>query len=109
MDFIGFSNLEILDLEDAPHIPIAWGFRQNSEFLPIFNHLLHRYKEFGLMRRSIDTSYSHQPKGSLRKIQEANALGFENLTFPFLGLAFGVLVSSVIGIMEKLKNTVRVR
>ena len=108
MDFISFKNLEILDLVDAPRIPIVLGFKPNSEFLPIFNHFFHRYKEFGLMRRSIDTAYSHQPSGISRTVQDAYPLGFVNLTFPFLGLMFGIFVSSIVGVIEKLEKTFKI-
>ena len=101
IEFMGYPNLKILDLEDASKLMMAYGFKPGSEFLALFNHQLQRLREAGILERALRTLNSQQPKGNVKEQPEALVLGFENLTFPFVVLAAGCLGAVTIAILEK--------
>ena len=102
IEFIGYPNLKILQLKDASKLSMGVGFKPGSEFLPIFNHELQRARESGLLEHTLGTMNSNQPKGPISlEQQEAVTLGYENLAFPFICLASGFLLASIVALFEK--------
>ena len=100
-EFIGYEGLRILDLVDSPRASFALGFAKGSEFLEIFNHEILRMKEFGILGYELRSLNSRVQNSAMKdEVNEAFALGFDSVVFPFAILAASVVAAVLISIAE---------
>jgi len=96
-----------LKFDDSIPDYLSFGFPQDSEFVDLFNKALLEMKENGildsLVRKWIVLTSNHVNRWELVP-ESGTTLGFENLSFPFLGLAFSMFVSCVLSLFEKLSG-----
>ena len=89
------KNLKPLKLEDQFRDPWGFGLKKDSELSGIFQHALIGLQESGLLhqlKRKWLPPRLEDPMGN-----QAAALGYENLSLPFIGL--GVAITLVFGIV----------
>ena len=92
-------STKALKLEDSLKDHMAFAFQNDSEFVEVFNIFLLNLRQTGLL----DKIYQ---KWIPKSVEEADPdepvspLGFENLSFPFLGLTWGALVAGLFVLIE---------
>ena len=82
-------------LQGKVKTPFSWAFQKDSELADVFNHHLQKMKETGTMSRMRQEVVQNVNKKVAGKVEDANALSFENVAFPFLVLLTGILLSFV--------------
>ena len=98
------ENFVVLDLDDMIPTPIALAFPPNSELRYTINYFLLKIKESGLL----DKMRRDWMPAKKEEVQEgATVLGFENLVFPFLCLASGLILSLSLAFVEKVRGSMR--
>ena len=93
-------NTKALNLDDSLKDYLAFAFQNDSEFVEVFNVFFLKLRQTGLLnkiyQRWIPRSFEEAKPDQL-----ISALGFENLSFPFMGLMWGALVAGLIVLVEK--------
>ena len=90
---LNFPDTIVLDLDDSISDYFAFAFQKNSEFAEIFDAFLLKLRQAGIMNKIHQKWIPSTGKEGKGDSQEAVTLGFENMSFPFLSLAFGALVA----------------
>ena len=93
-------DIIVLNLPDALYGYFAFGFRKNSQYSALFNYHLFKLEERGFLAKLRERWTSPKSKASTTST-EAAALGYDNVLFPFLILAFGLILGLLFGISEK--------
>ena len=87
----------MVDSQEKNKKPAAWAFQKNSELVDLFNHHLHKMQETGTLDRLWKQIEIKIKKGNdAPKIQEANALGYRNVSVPFSALLTGIIAAIVL-------------
>ena len=92
-----------LQLQDKISVPLAMAFPKGSEIEPIVSYFMLKLKETGLMSKmKQDWGLGRgRQRNRWEEIQErGTVLGFENLSFPFFILGFGIASSTVLSVLE---------
>lgn len=104
LDSAHMNGVVALDLEDQLSIADAFAFPQGSELQESVNYFILKLRESGVHDKlrqkwvpSVAKETEEQSSGTV--------LGFENLSFPFLTLAFGVVSAVTLAGMERLVGT----
>ena len=99
LDSAHMGSVTALDLEDRLSIADAFAFPQDSELRESVNHFMLKLRETGvhdkLRQKWIPSTTRETAMGS------GTVLGFENLSFPFLILAVGVMTSLAMAGVER--------
>ena len=91
------NSLNPLILDEKISVPVAMAFTPNSEILETLSPFLLKLKESGVLQKIKQKWNLDRQGGQQRQMQESGTvLGFENLSFPFLVLAFGIIVSMML-------------
>ena len=101
------TEFNVLDLEDMIPTPVAMAFPPDSELRTTVNTFLMKIREIGILdklRRKWMPVLSDNNKD---EEQSATVLGFENLVFPFLCLASGLILSLSVAFVEKVRGSMR--
>ena len=98
---LSYPGSVALNLDDSLPDYFAFGFQQNSEWLNLYNSFILQLRESGVLAKIVD-KWMPKPDTGGFETESANALGFENLSFPFIALGTGVLLAVIIGGIEKL-------
>ena len=96
--------IDALNLEDKIPDPLAFGLAPDSELTDMVNHFLVKLKECGVMDKlarkwmpgAAEAAGNRWEQGP----ESGQALGFENLSFPFVLLAGGVLGGVLLSLFE---------
>ena len=98
------NRLVVLDMDDLGYVQLALALQKDSEFLELFNYYLLKEFEHGIFHR-LDREYNSL---LYRKeefgMAEPQALGFNNITFLFVGLAMGIFAALAIATLELLSK-----
>ena len=90
-------------MRDALYGHLAFGLRKDSELRDIFNYYLLKMEQSGFMD-ALHQKWLENPYTSNARIssgsEDAFALGYDNVMFPFLGLSFGLVASVVMSLLE---------
>lgn len=93
-----------LQLQDKISVPLSMAFPKDSQIEPVVSFFILKLRETGLldkMRQDWSLGGDRQ-RNHWEEIQESGTvLGFENLSFPFLVLGFGIATSFVLSLLEK--------
>ena len=96
------SQVYALKMDDATNSFMSFGLQKNSEFCQIFNHYLQKQLEHGINRRLYrkyhNSLYVHKEFG----MAEPQALGYENVIFPFTLLGSSIATSILMAMIERL-------
>lgn len=91
----GSENLLVVPLENEAAFNVGFGLQKGSEFKEVFDYHIHRMEEMGLMR--LWKQKFNKRRSNTKTVQQSNflaqALGFENVIFPFLAMAIGMFFS----------------
>ena len=95
---IKFTNLV---LQGSISEPSAWAFQKDSELVDLFDYHLHKMKEIG-MRDRLWQEVEKKPIMNQDSIngQGHNAIGYENVAFPFIELLIGLFSASMLLVIE---------
>ena len=92
------DTIVTLDIREAKTIDKALAFKKNSELTILFNHVMLKIKESGLISR-IRNKWKGD-RDEVFGIAEPVVLTYDNLFFPFAWLALGILVAIPITMVE---------
>ncbi len=94
----------LLHFEEGVPSHVAIGLQPDSELRRCFDFHILQMMENGIVRKILDKWMLGKPKDMSHRIfvEEAQALGYDNLFFPATVLAAGCLVSLILSIFEKL-------
>ena len=96
-------DINALNLDDKISVPVALAFPPNSEILETFSFFLLKLRETGVLQKiKKNWNLARQPKQREEMQESGTVLGFENLSFPFLILAFGTISASTLAVIENL-------
>lgn len=96
------KNANALNLDDKISVPVAMAFTPNSEILETFSPFLLKLKETGILQKIKQKWNLGRKEKEIKQVKESGTvLGFENLSFPFLVLAFGIILSFLLVGVEK--------
>ena len=102
-DILGKHDVyKALQLEDAIYVQDAWGLQKNSEYKELFNYWLHKLHVAGI--KDIVWQRWTYMRNEEFNIPDADILGYENLSCPFLILVVGMFLAFVSFFCEKMKN-----
>ena len=90
-------NTVALDLEDSPWDYLAFGFPKDSELAPLFRSFFLKLWETGTLRNICQKWIPKPPKVESGGWE---ALGYDNLAFPFFFLVFGTLAAILVALSE---------
>ena len=97
---ITLPSTKALVLDDSISDYLAFGFQKDSEFVGLFNAFLLKLRQTGLLSK-IYQRWIPRDELETKTDETATVLGFENLSFPFMGLLWGVGVAFAVGVVEK--------
>ena len=105
---IEFSRVPRIYIHDiSEHRNIEYGFmlQKDSEFTPLFNYHILLLKQTGVIKQILDIWLNQRKPKELLDEEKSDyfSLGFSNLTFPFLALLLGILISVVLFCTEFLQ------
>lgn len=92
-------GLKALKMEDTSVVSGGIGLQKDSEFRDIFNFLLIKFAEVGILQR-INTKWPDTSRNEDFGIPEPGSLGFNNVLFPFTLLATGIITASAFACLE---------
>ena len=98
------GQLIALKMDDMSYSLASLALQKDSEFLPIFNHYILKGLEHGIMKRIYKKHHMSFFTNELFGMTEPQALGFNNVLFPFLCLGLGIFVSVGIATVEFIKK-----
>ena len=93
-----FDNIITLDIRETRTMDKTLALRKGSELTTLFNHVILKMKEGGLINRM-----KNKWKGArdtVYEMAEPIVLKFDNLFFPFAWLALGILLAIPISMAE---------
>ena len=105
MNLALMKNVVALNLDDMIPFQAAFGLRPDSELAEMMNLFLLKLKEAGLyqhIRKKWNLEMEQRVNHWEQVPDSATALGFENLTFPFLILSVGLVFSLAFSLVERL-------
>ena len=106
--YLGFMAdkrvLSLTEMQDRVVSQLAFGLQKDSEFKDVFDHLLLKMKQSGLLQKlAFQWLKGGEPDPMrLPYIEDAKKLGFDNLFFPVLVITCGVFISGIIVAAEVL-------
>lgn len=84
---------------------MAFGLQKDSEFTKLFNYHLSLLHESGVVNNHRKQYLDPDPDPIVsNQMEEAFALGYDTLLFPFLTLVFGIGMSLGLLLFEKIKK-----
>lgn len=89
-----------LKMDDAVYTTNTLPLQKDSEFLPIFNHRILKMIESGLLRKLYLKYFADLYVKENFEMSEPQALGYNNVMFPFIFLGVGIALSIVKAITE---------
>ena len=103
-----YDNVVALNLDDTIPDYLSFAFPQDSELVDVFNHFFLKLRQTGVLQRISErwapkTLYNAQQDA----LESGTVLGFENLSFPFVGLATGIISAAVISLIEQITRRSR--
>ena len=93
-----YDNIIALDIREARTMEKTLAFRKGSELTTLFNHVILKMKEGGLINRMKNKWKT--ARDTVFGMAEPIELKFDNLFFPFACLALGILVTIPITMTE---------
>jgi len=94
-----FPELGVIpDFRDSFLMPCAFAFQTQSELLPLFDHWLNKLRQSGHLHH-LEAKWVRR-KETGRTIDEAKAMGWSYLCFPFAALTCGSLLAIIIAFIE---------
>ena len=103
--YYSFPQLTILSIKEEVMTSLCIALQSDSEFTDIINFYLSQLMQSGLLPKM---RHKWLEKGHLEPLNEAseaaNALGYDNLMFPFMSLLGGIFVASILLMFEYYKN-----
>ena len=94
-------------IDEQINTQTGWGIQKNSEYTELLNHWLHKLDESGVRER-LWTKWTYKGTEEFW-VEDAIELGFNEITFVFLWILGGIVVSLVFFLGEKVLYTVRPR
>ena len=100
-----YENVIALNLDDTIPDYLSFAFPKDSELVDVFNNFLLKLRETGVLAQ-IHHRWGTEANSNLRGSahDSATTLGFENLSFPFAGLATGIVLGIAITVAETLAS-----
>ena len=99
-----FPQTFAMKLDDSISDYLAFAFQEDSEFTQMFNAFLLKLRQSGVMNKIHQKWIPSGGENGNGNTNLAVVLGFENLSFPFLGLAFGAVVAVALELGLSLKS-----
>ena len=94
-------GLKALKMVDMSVVSVGMGLQKNSEFHDIFNYLMIKLAEVGILKR-INMKWPDTSRNEDFGIPEPVSLRFNNVLFPFTLLLCGILTASATACLEYL-------
>ena len=99
-------GLKALKMQDMAVVSAGLGLQRSSEFHHLFNYLMIKLVEVGIIKR-INMKWHDTSRDEDFNIPEPVSLGFNNLLFPFILLASGIITATASVCLEYLYQKVK--
>ena len=82
--------------------PLAWAFQKDSELVGVFNYHIHRMMVTGNIDRfwQVIDRQRKENKDAAKMLTEIRALGYEDVSLPFLALLTGLFAAFLLLLIE---------
>ena len=94
-------------IDEQINTQTGWGIQQNSEYSELLDHWLHKLDESGVRER-MWTNWTYKATEEFW-VEDTTVLGFNEITFVFLWILGGIVISLVFFLIEKAVYMVRPR